>query len=217
MNAAPSTFEEHFDRYGRPEYLTSLLQNSVPLLKHLGWYVTDVEDGYCRSVLPAAQVSTNQHHALQGSTYLLAGDYTGGIALATLFPGLPTFGVHPVKEGFGNNIWLSHANLKYAAPTYDDLAVSCRVERDQYDMFQRRFWQGQRVVARVELEFLSNGKRTMRGSTTTYFSQKIHYDEWLTRMEAGKEAYAGRSDKKIAWPRWGRVRKAAKARRLWFG
>lgn len=145
--------------------------------------MTDVEDGYCRSVLPAAQVSTNQHHALQGAT----------------FPGLPTFGVHPVKSGLGNNIWLSHANLKYAAPTYDDLVVSCRIDKGQYEMFQRRFWQGQRVVAHVDLEFLSNGKQTMKGSTTTYFSQKIHYEEWLARMDGGEPGSPCKSGRREGW------------------
>ena len=125
------SLEEHLRKYGQPDDVTSLLWKSVPLLKHSGWYVDAIEEGFCRSVFPATAVTTNQHHTLQGATYLLAGDYTGGIALGSLFLGAPIFGVHAVRSGFGNNLWLSHVNLKYTAPAYDDMAVTCRVEKER--------------------------------------------------------------------------------------
>lgn len=182
MNQATFTWDEHFETFGRPEYLTGLLQDSVPLLKHAGWHLTDVEEGFCRSILPATHATTNQHRALQASTFLLAGDYTGGIALGTLFRGMPTFGVHPAQNGWGNNLWLSHADLKYAAPAYDDLVVTCQIEAERHAMLQRRFWAGKRVVARVSLEFMSDGRPTIQG-TTTYFSQKARYEDWSALIE----------------------------------
>lgn len=181
MQAPAMSSHQHLLEFGRTDYLTGLLRKSVPLLDHAGWHLTDLEEGYCRAVLPAIPATTNQHHALQASTHLLSADYTGGIALGTLFYGMPTFGVHPVDGGWGNNLWLSHADLKYVAAAYGDLVVSCRIEDGRREMLQRRFWRGQRVVAQVVLAFSANGRTTTKG-TTTYFAQKTRYEDWRAML-----------------------------------
>lgn len=178
INEKIYNWNRHYQEFGRPEYVTSLLHEAAPILKQAGWYVTDIDEGICRSVLSNCSILTNQHGTLQGSAFLLSADYTGGIALSTLFHGMPTFGVHRVQDGYGNNLWLSHVQLKYSTAVSNDLVVSCHISPGRYQLLKKRFWAGKRAVEKVDLDFFSQGKLSGKGSAT-YFFQKIHYEDWL--------------------------------------
>jgi hypothetical protein len=83
------------------------LRSAVPVLGHVGWEVLDVAEGFARTLLPLNEASTNQHGSHQAALMVLAADYTGGIALGTLFRGCPIAGVHPRAAREGAALWLS--------------------------------------------------------------------------------------------------------------
>ena len=60
-----------------------------PRLPPTRWRVTRVEPGLAESTLPLNPQSTNQHFTHQAAFFLLAADYTGGIAVGSLLTGWP--------------------------------------------------------------------------------------------------------------------------------
>ena len=74
---------DHQNRIG-PELMTNLLSDAVPVLEYTGFKFIDVKNGYCRAMLPLNSSSSNQHGTHQALLLALAGDYTGGLALASL-------------------------------------------------------------------------------------------------------------------------------------
>ena len=87
----------------------------VPILKHLEWKVTDTGRGFPETILPLNIASTNQHITHQAAVFLIAADYTGGIALGTL---LDTFlwWEHPQNTDYGH-ISGAPADIKMDRPS----------------------------------------------------------------------------------------------------
>ena len=75
-----------------PGVVTSLLREQVPVLDFVQWTVTSIEPGVTESVLPLNPQSTNQHFTHQAALCVLAADYTGGTALASLLSGWAILG-----------------------------------------------------------------------------------------------------------------------------
>ena len=79
--------------------LTESFHRSVPSLKYLNWTIEEIERGYAATRLPLNVESSNQYITQQAALMLLAADYTGGIALSTLFR--ETLGLEFVASGTG--------------------------------------------------------------------------------------------------------------------
>ena len=109
-----------------PATVTELLREQVPVLEFVNWSVTSIEPGWTESLLPLNPQSTNQHFTHQASLFVLAGDYTGGTALASLLTGWPVVGVHPVSSSQSVAMWLLRVEIKYMRPSVGDLRVSAR-------------------------------------------------------------------------------------------
>ncbi|MGD9645807.1 MAG: SAM-dependent methyltransferase [Pirellulales bacterium] len=154
-----------------PAVVTSLLREQVPVLDFVQWTVTTIEPGYTESVLPLNPQSTNQHFTHQAALAVLAGDYTGGTALASLMPGWPVIGVHPVTSPQSVSMWLLKVDIKYLRPSVTDLKVSARIDDDTRQRVQKRFLAGQAVIETIAIEF-RNGDTMIAEANLTYFARQ---------------------------------------------
>ncbi|HUT10571.1 MAG TPA: SAM-dependent methyltransferase [Thermoguttaceae bacterium] len=154
-----------------PAVLTSLLREQVPVLDFADWNVTTVEPGVAASVLPLNTQSTNQHFTHQAALFLLAADYTGGIAVASLIMGWPVIGVHPVCSPKSLSLWLIKGTIKYIRPSVADLTISADVEPERHARIQRRFLQGKAVLESIDVHFM-NGTVKVAEATLTYFARQ---------------------------------------------
>lgn len=152
--------------------MTSFLHEQVPVLDFVKWRLTAIEPGLTRTVLPLISPSTNQHCTHQAALLFLAADYTGGIALASLLPGSPILGVHPVAPSeCGMALWLVKGEIQFLRPSVGRLDISAEVEADRHDRVRRRFAQGKPVVERVVVRF-RNGAVDVAEATMVYYARR---------------------------------------------
>jgi methyltransferase (TIGR00027 family) len=154
-----------------PATVTALLREQVPVLDFVQWTINSIEPGWTESVLPLNPQSTNQHFTHQAALFLLAGDYTGGTALASLLTGWPVIGVHPVTSPRSVSMWLLRAEMKYMRPSVGDLTVSARVDTAVRNRIQHRFVGGQAVIEAINIEF-RNGDVKVAEASLTYFARQ---------------------------------------------
>lgn len=159
MNSATMTptWEQDYDQRVNPELMTTLLRTAIPVLEHSNWYIDRVEEGFCQSVLPLNNPTTNQHGTHQAALISLSADYTGGLALATLLRGVPLAGVHRCHEDNSASLWLASMNVKYRSPSSGHLTGVCRIDPKKAESIRSRYFSGNRILATLEVEFFSNG------------------------------------------------------------
>jgi len=165
------SWTEDYEKRTNPALLTSLLQVSVPVLKHVGWRVIDVSEGCAKSLLPLVPESTNQHGTHQAALIVLAADYTGGIALGTLFRGVPIIGVHPGRSENAAALWLTSVDINYLAPSTDDLVVTCAVPLERFDRIRKRYFSGNRVIESLDMT-IEAGDTTIATARLVYFAKQ---------------------------------------------
>lgn len=175
MNAATitptrPTWEQDYDQRVNPELMTSLLRTAIPVLDHSNWYIDKVEEGFCQSVLPLNNPTTNQHGTHQAALISLSADYTGGLALATLLRGVPLAGVHRCHEDNSASLWLASMNVKYRSPSSGHLTGICRIDPKKAEAIRSRYFSGNRILATLEVEFFSNGE-LVAVAEMKYFAQ----------------------------------------------
>ena len=127
------TWEDDYRQRANPQLFTELLRDAVPVLQHIGWKVLETDEGYAKTLLPLNYESTNQHGTHQAALMVLAGDYTGGIALATLIRGVPIIGVHPQRSDNGAALWLVSVDITYKAPSAGDLVITSRFAPEEFE------------------------------------------------------------------------------------
>lgn len=154
-----------------PAVVTALLREQVPVLDFVQWSLTSIAPGVAVSVLPLNPQSTNQHFTHQAALCVLAADYTGGTAIASLLPGWPVVGVHPVTSSQSVSLWLLRVEIKYLRPSVGDLTVTARIEEGLLDRIRKRFLKGQTVIESLPIE-LRNGDVPVAEATLTYFARQ---------------------------------------------
>ena len=164
------SWEQDYEDRMNPQLLTRLLRSSIPVLDHADWFVEVVDEGFCQTTLPLNEPTTNQHGTHQAALISLSADYTGGIALATLLRGVPLAGVHRCVEAESASLWLASMNVKYKSPSSGHLTGTCRVDQAKADSIRRRYFNGQRVLVTLEIEFSSNGQQVAIAEMK-YFAQ----------------------------------------------
>ncbi|MCM2369912.1 SAM-dependent methyltransferase [Aporhodopirellula aestuarii] len=164
------TWEEDYSNRVNPELMTSLLHDAIPVLRSVGWRVTEVREGACVSELPLCFASTNQHGTHQAALISLSADYTGGLALATLLRGIPLAGVHRCKEENSASLWLAAMDVKYRSPSTGHLRASCVVPEDVARTIQQRYFAGKRVLVTLTVKFTSNNE-VVAEAEMKYFAQ----------------------------------------------
>lgn len=164
------TWEEDYRDRVNPRLMSELLRTSIPVLAHSDWSITEVREGYCKSVLPLNAPTTNQHGTHQAALISLSADYTGGLALATLLRGVPLAGVHRCSEEDSASLWLASMNVKYKSPSSGHLVGTCQVDPKKAKMISARYSRGDRVLVALDVEFHSNGE-LVAVAEMKYFAQ----------------------------------------------
>jgi methyltransferase (TIGR00027 family) len=165
------TWEQDQQCRMNPQNVTELLREQVPVLEFVQWSVRQIEYGGAETVLPLNAQSTNQHFTHQAALQVLAADYTGGVALASLLSGWPVLGVHPVVSRASVSMWLLKVDIKFLRPSVADLIVTARIDPDLHERIQKRFVEGKSVIETIKIEF-RNGDVAVAEATATYFARQ---------------------------------------------
>lgn len=160
----------HYNDHVNPELLTRLLRKAVPVLDHVSWKVTEVDQGFTETLLPLSSRSTNQHGTHQAALIALSADYTGGIALATLLTGVPFAGIHPCRDDDSASLWLADMSVRFKAPSTGHLVGKCRISEDLKTKIPKRYFSGKKVFVTLPIEFSSNGE-IVAEAEMKYFAQ----------------------------------------------
>jgi hypothetical protein len=102
---------------------------------------------------------------------LLAADYTGGIALGSLFKDIPIIGFHAQRTDYGAYLWGAAANIKWLRPSTDDLICKSAIpERDWDDIFMA-FERGEEVNYKARIKMFSDGGKIAAVSDFQYWAR----------------------------------------------
>ncbi len=171
------SWEDDYAHRANPALFTELLTQAVPALRSAEWRLLATADGYAQSVLPLIEATTNHQGTHQAALMMLAADYTGGVALATLFHGFPVVGVHSPEPDWSADravMWLAKAEIKYTAPSTADVIVTCRVSTELIDQARLRFIQGEPVLLPLVVA-LESDEATVATATMTYFARRSSF------------------------------------------
>ncbi len=163
---------DHQNRIG-PELMTNLLSDAVPVLEYTGFKFIEVKNGYCRAMLPLNSSSSNQHGTHQALLLALAGDYTGGLALASLIRCEPIMGVHEITRESGMSLWLISSEMRYIMPSTEDVYISAETDSTIEDNLCKRYHNGQTILKELEVEFAnSRGEKVAEGKFRYYLKKR---------------------------------------------
>lgn len=143
------------------------------MLEFLDWRIDEIALGEARTTLPINVESTNQYITHQAALMLLSADYTGGIALSTLFQSAPIIGFHPMESDYGVYMWGAKASIKWLYPSSGDLICTSSVPVENWERIYRRFRDGKRVIETLTID-MHNGDLHVAQAEFTYWAQNSH-------------------------------------------
>jgi methyltransferase (TIGR00027 family) len=152
-----------------PQLMTRLLQEAVPTYLATGMKFLEVGRGTCKGYLPLNVESANQHGTHQALLVAMLGDYTGGMALASLFDGEPIAGVHPCRDNAGMSLWLADSSMKYLLPSVGPITSSAQVPRDLWRALHERYEAGRSIYLNVDVTFSSDEGKVVATGQFNYF------------------------------------------------
>lgn len=152
--------------------LTESFHESVPALDFMDWKITAVERGYAETMLPLIPNSSNQYIAHQGPLMLLAAEYTGGLALTSLFHLVPIIGFWPSIDDNAGYMWGAKASIKWLTPSCHNLTCKARIEKDRWEGLAKRFADSNKVVVTIPIKMF-NGEQLVAVADFTYWAQDI--------------------------------------------
>jgi len=176
-------FQKDYEERINPALMTRLLARAVPAVEATGFRYTEVALGLCRAVLPLNTQSSNQHGTHQGLLMAMAGDYTGGLALASLIPGEPVLGVHEVAPDNGMSLWLTGSDMDYRMPSTEDVTLEARFPADTARALNLRYHAGGTILAKVEVYYRDPRGQLVAKGVFKYFCKKRTH---LAATEAGR-------------------------------
>lgn len=153
--------------------LTESFHESVPALDFIDWQITAVERGYAETMLPLIPNSSNQYIAHQGPLMLLAAEYTGGLALTSLFHLVPIIGFWPSIDNNAGYMWGAKASIKWLTPSCHNLTCKARIEKDKWEGLAKRFANSNKVVVTIPVKMF-NGEQLVAVADFTYWAQDIN-------------------------------------------
>jgi methyltransferase (TIGR00027 family) len=165
-------FQRDYETRINPELMTRLLAKAVPVVDATEFRYTEVALGLCRSVLPLNAQSSNQHGTHQGLLMAMAGDYTGGLALASLITGEPILGVHEVAPDNGMSLWLTGSDMEYRMPSTEDVTLEARFPADTARALNLRYHAGGTILAKVEVYYRDPRGQLVAKGVFKYFCKK---------------------------------------------
>jgi methyltransferase (TIGR00027 family) len=153
---------------------TALFHRSVPALKYLNWTIEEIERGKAITRLPLNVESSNQYITQQAALMMLAADYTGGIALCTLFKDTPVIGFHPQKTDYGAYLWGAAASIKWIRPSTDDLILKSSIPERDWDNIALAFERGEDVTYKARIKMYSDHGKIAAVCDFQYWARNSH-------------------------------------------
>ena len=153
--------------------LTESFHESVPVLDFLDWKITAVERGYTETELPLTPNSSNQYITHQAALMLLAADYTGGIALASLFHMIPIIGFVPSTDDNAAYMWGAKATIQWFAPSCHNLTCKAEIDRNKWEILAKRYAGSKKVITTIPV-MMYNGEKLVAQADFTYWAQDIN-------------------------------------------
>lgn len=153
--------------------LTESFHESVPALDFIDWKITAVERGYAETTLPLIPNSSNQYIAHQGPLMLLAAEYTGGLALTSLFHLVPIIGFWPSVDDNAGYMWGVKATIKWLTPSCHNLTCKARIEKDKWEGLAKRFASSNKIVVTIPVK-MYNGEKLVAVADFTYWVQDLN-------------------------------------------
>jgi len=154
------------------EALTRSFHESVPVLDFIDWRITAVERGHAETVLPLNPSSSNQYITHQAALMLLAADYTGGTALASIFHMIPITGFHASDNDCAAYMWGAKATIHWFSPSCQDLICKASIEKNNWEMLAKRYLANQKVIATIPI-MMYNGEKLVAQADFTYWTQSL--------------------------------------------
>jgi hypothetical protein len=106
---------------------------------------------------------------------LLAADYTGGIALSTLFKDTPVIGFHPQRDHYGAYLWGAAATIKWLQPSTGDLICKSTIPERDWDDIAATFSSGREVKYKARIKMYNeDGMRIVAVSDFNYWARHSH-------------------------------------------
>lgn len=174
LNSADAWDHDLEERFDLKE-LNQSFHESVPVLEFLDWHITKVGRGFAETKLPLNVNSSNQYITHQAALMLLAADYTGGLALTTLFHLIPVIGfweTRPELGDYGIYMWGAKATIKWHSPSCDDLVCRASVPVEKWKDLARRLKNHQKIATTIQVD-MYNGKTLVAEAQFTYWAQDI--------------------------------------------
>lgn len=199
----PETWESDRTTRFQIQASTASFHRSVPALAYLNWSIEKVERGYAETRLPLNVESSNQYITQQAALMLLAADYTGGIALSTLFEKTPIIGFHAQPTDYGAYLWGAAATIKWLRPSTDDLICKSTIPPRDWDRIAATFRNGEevnykarirmydtigKIVAVADFQYWARDSRSLRAtgsSLSTTHHMLSHKVKTSARLIAG--------------------------------
>lgn len=152
--------------------LTESFHESVPVLDFLDWKITAVKRGYTETELPLTPNSSNQYITHQAALMLLAADYTGGLALASLLHMVPVIGIWPSVDDNAAYMWGAKAFIHWFAPSCQNLTCKAAIDQNKWALLANRFASSNKVVVTIPVKMF-NGEKLVAKADFTYWAQDI--------------------------------------------
>jgi methyltransferase (TIGR00027 family) len=166
-------WEEDEGRRFNLEKLNASFRESVPVLDFLDWKIISVKRGVVETVLPLNPNSSNQYITHQAALMLLSADYTGGLALASLFHLAPIVGFWESINGYGIYMWGAESKIKWRYPSCTNLICKASIPQKYWDMLINRMIASKKIVFMVKVEMF-NGSKLVAECDFTYWAQDIY-------------------------------------------
>lgn len=174
LNSADAWDHDLAERFDLDE-LNQSFHESVPVLEFLDWHITKVSRGFAETKLPLNVNSSNQYITHQAALMLLAADYTGGLALTTLFHLIPVIGfweTRPELGDYGIYMWGAKATIKWHSPSCNDLVCRASIPPEKWKDLARRLRNHQKIATTVQVD-MYNGNTLVAEAQFTYWAQDI--------------------------------------------
>jgi len=158
-----------------PTIMTKLLSDAVPAIKLVDYQFLEVNIGYCRAILPLNSASSNQHGTHQALILGLAGDYTGGLALASILDGEPILGVHEITADKGMSLWLIKSDMTYLKPSVENVYIEACITEEKHEQIIKRYNNGSTILLDIEISFKTQDfEEVAKGMFRYYCKKKNH-------------------------------------------
>lgn len=114
-----------------PELITRRLRQLVPLLEFVDCEISEVGPERTVLTLPLLESAMNQNGTHQASIFYLVADYTLGVGMFAVLPGVYVTGVHDCCHALPVQYWLKRGFVKHIAPGTGSLSAEVKISSEE--------------------------------------------------------------------------------------